>query len=203
MLVLNLFYRFMTVSENIAMKARAHGIHIKSYQSFYEEGPKSDVKKSIDAIASTGVRIVFIAAEGPAQLAAMTVAAHNGYINNNTVWIAIDTDANALISAVDSFNTVLARRANNTDIIPQNYDSEYVDVLVKPSKDSKSASRQSMLDSINPVEYAARLTNELTPIKYEEVFSGGVFMIDTLRELSGYKPFDTFLDKWSRLDPSM
>lgn len=185
------------------MKARAHGIHIKSYQSFYEEGPKSDVKKSIDALASTGVRIVFIAAEGSAQLAAMTVAAHNGNINNSTVWIAIDTDANALVSAVNSFNTVLARRANNTDIIPNIYNAESIETPIKSGKDSKTASRQSMLDSIDPVEYAARLTTILTPINYEEVFSGGVFIIDSLRELSGYKPFDTFLDKWSRLDPDM
>lgn len=194
----------VTVSENIAMKARLHGIHVKSYQSFYEEGPKSDIKKSIDALASTGVRIVFIAAEGPAQLAAMTVAAHGGYINNSTVWIAIDADVNTLFSAVSSFNTIVAKRANNTDVVPKIYNSETIDdITLHSGKDSKTLSKQSMLDLIDPVEYAARLTDTLTPIRYNEVFSGGVFIIDSLRELSGYKPFDDFLDKWSRLDPAM
>ncbi|KAI9257749.1 periplasmic binding protein-like I [Helicostylum pulchrum] len=192
------------LSENVVMKARANGIHIKSYQSFYDEGPKSDIKNSIDALASTGVRIVFIAAEKSAQLAALTVAAHHGYINNNTVWITVDTDPNELHKAVMKFNTIIEQRFNKTDIVPEVYNSSLVDILPSDNAPgSKTVKKQLLSDVIDPIEYAARLTNSLVPIDYSNVFSGGVFIINNLRELTGYPPFDHFIDKWSHLDPSM
>jgi hypothetical protein len=186
------------------MKARQAGIDIKGYQVFYEDGPKSDIKKSLDTIMSSGVRILFVAAEGAAQLAAMTVAAHNGYINNNTVWITTDADINTLYAAINDFNTILERRANNTDTIPDIYSTALVDeVSSNATKSSNSLKKQSLIDLIDPVEYAARAATSLRPINYNATFSGGVFMFDVLKELPGYSPFDKFLEKWSHLDPAM
>jgi hypothetical protein len=184
------------------MKARRNGIHVKSYQSFYEDGPKSDIKKSIDTLASTGVRVIFIAAEGEAQLAALTIAAHSGYINDDTVWITIDADTNTLFAAINDYNSILERRANNTDVMPAIYES-IDEQSSSNSKSSKSVKKQALMNLIDPVEYAARTTTNLQPINYNATFSGGVFMFDVLKELPGYAPFDTFLEKWSKLDPSM
>lgn len=185
------------------MKARANGIHIKSYQAFYDEGPKSDIKTSIDALASTGVRIVFIAAEKSAQLVALTVAAHHGYINNNTVWITIDTDVSELYKSIEKFNNIIEHRVNKTDIVPEIYNATLIDEIPSGNKEKQILKKQSLSDVIDPIEYAARLTNSLTPIDYYNVFSGGVFLINNLRELKGYPPFDHFIDKWSHLNSSM
>ena len=192
------------VSESVVMKARLAGIHIKSYQLFYEEGPKSNIKKSIDTLMASGARVIFIAAEGPAQLAAMTVAAHSGYINNNTVWITTDTITSTLSAAISDFNSIVERRANNTDVIPTFYNMPTDDNgSGSLTNETKAVQRQSLLDMIDPVEYAARQVKNLTTINYEETFSGGVFMFDVLKELPGYAPFDAFLNKWSQLDPAM
>lgn len=181
------------------MKARQRGIHVKTYQSFYEEGPKSNIEKSIDALASSGARVIFIAAEGVAQMAALTVAAHKGYINDNTVWITINADTNTLYAAVNDYNAILSRRANNTDIVPEIYHMD----MDSATQSSRSKKKQSMLDLIDPVEYAARTTTDLNPIQYNKTFAGGVFLFDTLKELPGYTPFEDFVHKWSHLDPAM
>ncbi|KAI7907044.1 periplasmic binding protein-like I [Cokeromyces recurvatus] len=192
------------LSENVVMTARLNGIHVKSYQSFYENGPKSDIKKSLDLLMATGVRVIFIAAEGVAQLAVLTVAGHSGYINDNTIWITIEADTNTLFAAVNDYNSILARRANNTDVIPELYNTSFIDELAsKSSKISRAVKKQSLIDLIDPVEYAARSTTDLRPINFNATFSGGVFMFDTLKELPGYPPFDDFLDRWSHLDPTM
>lgn len=198
------FLHYLLVSENVVMKARTSGIHVKSYQSFYEDGPKSDIKKSLDALAATGVRVIFVAAEGTAQLAALTVAAHSGYINNDTVWIAIDADTDTLFAAVNDYNSILARRANNTDTVPSIYKDASIDELSPNStKASQALKKQSLVNLIDPVEYAARTTSNFNQIDFNATFSGGVFTFDVLKELPGYPPFDTFLDKWSHLDPAM
>ncbi|EPB88722.1 hypothetical protein HMPREF1544_04481 [Mucor circinelloides 1006PhL] len=192
------------LSENVVMKARIHGIHVKSYQSFYEDGPKSDIKKSLDTFAATGVRVIFVAAEGTAQLAALTVAAHSGYINDNTVWITIDADTDTLFAAVNDYNSILARRKNNTDIVPSIYQTAFVNELsANSTKANRALKKQSLIDLIDPVEYAARTTDDFKPIDFNATFSGGVFTFDILKELPGYPPFDTFLDKWAHLDPAI
>ncbi|KAI8979828.1 periplasmic binding protein-like I [Mycotypha africana] len=196
------------LSENIVMKARLNGLHVKTYQSYYENGPKSDIKASIDSFMSSGVRVVFIAAEGVAQIAALTVAAHSGYINDDTVWITINADTNTLYAAINDYNSILSRRASNTDVIPSVYNATMVDDQFSGPRNASSKSnnafkKQSLLDLIDPVEYAARTTTNLTQIDYNSTFSGGVFMFDSLKELNGYPPFDTFLEKWSHLDPAM
>lgn len=199
----------MIVSESVVMKARQAGIHVKSYQQFYEDGPKSKIKKSLDTFMASGVRIVFVAAEGASRLALMTVAAQNGYINNDTVWITTDLDTDTLFAAVNDFNAILERRANNTDVIPKIYGqallSENVTTTTTSSsnEDKNALKKQSLINLIDPVEYAARAATNLTRIDYNTTFSGGVFMFDVLKELPGYAPFDNFLDKWSRLDPAM
>lgn len=169
---------------------------------FYEDGPKSDIKKSLDTLMSSGARILFVAAEGAARIAAMTVAAHNGYINNDTVWITTDVDLGTLFAAINDFNTILERRVNKTDTIPDIYNTNSADDDASNST-STDTKKQSLIDLIDPVEYAARAATSLKPINYNETFSGGVFMFDILKELPGYSPFDSFLNKWSRLDPAM
>jgi hypothetical protein len=198
------FLLCLLVFENIVMKARINDIHVKAYQSFYENGPKSDIKKSLDALSATGARVIFVAAEGTAQLAALTIAAHSGYINNDTVWITIDVDTNTLFAAVNDYNSILARRANNTDIVPSIYDTTSIDeVSSNSTKSSLALKKQSLSNLIDPVEYAARATSNFNQIDFNSTFSGGVFTFDVLKELPGYPPFDTFLDKWSHLDPAM
>jgi hypothetical protein len=187
-------YQFFLVSEGIILRARANSIDVKSYQSFYENGPMSDIQRSIDLLYSTGARIIVVAAEGPSQLAALTVAAHSGYINNETVWISLDFDRNSLYPSIKSFNDIIERRRNNTDVIP--------DVYTKVATTTKN-NKSDLLSMIDPVEYAARITPNMTPIDYNNTFSGGVFTMDAMKELPGYAPFDEFLDKWSHLDPAM
>lgn len=184
------------------MKARQAGIHVKSYQQFYEDGPKSEIKKSLDTFMASGVRVVFVAAEGASRLAAMTVAAHNGYINNDTVWITTDLDTETLFAAVNDFNAILERRANNTDVVPKIY-GQALDAPSNSTEEKKTLKKQSLINLIDPVEYSARAATNFTQINYNATFSGGVFMFDVLKELPGYPPFDKFLDKWSRLDPAM
>ncbi|RCH79704.1 hypothetical protein CU098_002931, partial [Rhizopus stolonifer] len=180
------------LSESVVMKARLNGISVKSYQSFYEDGPKSDIRKSLDTLMSTGVRIIFIAAEGDALLTAFTLAAQAGYINKDTVWITTDTDTNDLFHAVQNFNTILEKRANHTDIVPTNYT-----VADDPFKLKKILD----VESVDPIAYAARMTSNLTTISYNQTFSGGVFIFEALNQLSGYEPYDIFHEKWANLDP--
>lgn len=178
------------------MKARRNGIHVKSYQSFYKEGPRSDIKKSVDTLAATGARVILIIAEGAAQLAAMTVASHSGYINNDTVWITIEADTDSLFAAINDFNSILEKRANGTDVVPAIYNVDSLEA-------DGNTTTQSLMNLIDPVEYAARTSDNLEPINYNTTFSGGVFIFDVLKELPGYAPFDTFISKWSKLDPTM
>lgn len=176
------------------MKARVNGISVKSYQSFYEDGPKSNIRKSLDTLMSTGVRIVFVAAEGKAQLTVLTIAAQAGYINNDTVWITTDMETDDLFVAVNNFNSILEKRANHTDIIPANYNL---------TDDLSKAVKQSNNDSIDPIEYSARMASNLTTINYNQTFSGGIFVFEVLKQLTGYEPFDTFHNKWIHLDPRL
>lgn len=173
------------------MKARISGIHVKSYQSFYEDGAKSDIRKSLDALLSTGARIIFVAAEGEAQLAAMTLAAHAGYINNDTVWLTTDMDVGDLYKAVMNFNSIIEKRINHTDIVPAIDDTDQESLITKKQT------------GFGPIEYAARMAANLTTISYNKTFSGGLFIFETLNELPGYAPFDDFLGKWSKLNPVM
>ncbi|KAI8640133.1 hypothetical protein BD408DRAFT_445423 [Parasitella parasitica] len=192
------------LSENVVMKARMHDIHVKTYLSFYDDGPKSDIKKSLDMLVATGVRVIFVAAENAAQMAVLTIAAHSGYINDKTVWITINADTNTLFAAVKDYNAILGRRANNTDVVPAIYKTAFADDASSNTTKSDRASRkQSLIDLIDPVEYGARTTNNFTQIDFNSTFSGGVFTFDVLKELPGYPPFDTFLNKWSHLDPAI
>ncbi|KAI8376579.1 uncharacterized protein BYT42DRAFT_534211 [Radiomyces spectabilis] len=174
------------LSENAIMKARMNGIIVKAYQSFYDDGPTSDVKSSIDTLMGTGVKIVLVAAEEDAQMTALTVAAHSGYIANDTVWITVGENTSRLVSAVERFNAVLHRRLdNNAKIVP---------TVTNDTQDKKT---------IDPIEYAAQMTNDLTPIHYNSTFAGGVFMFKARMNLPGYPPYDQFLEKWLKLNPSL
>ncbi|KAI8084342.1 periplasmic binding protein-like I [Gilbertella persicaria] len=174
------------LSENIVLKARLNGIQVKSYQSFYDNGPQSDIQKSLDTFMSTGAHIILVAAQGDAQTAVMTVAAHRGYMNNNNVWITMDTDAHTLYSAVQDYNSILEKRANHINVVPEQQNMT-----------------RALKSTIDPVTYAARAATDLNPIDYHASFSGGIFLLDILKNLTGYDPFDQFIDKWSHLDPTM
>ncbi|KAG0190245.1 hypothetical protein DFQ28_002282 [Apophysomyces sp. BC1034] len=162
------------LSESLVAKAKMQGIRVLAYEEFYKEGPNSDIQASIDTVMKAGARIVFLAAEDDAQLAALTVAANAGYINNETVWITTGTITDELNQAVNLFNNVIRARINNTD-----------------HRQSKTA-----------IDYAARRTNTLNPIEYNSTFSGGLFTFETRSNLTGYPPFDNFVGEWAKYNLS-
>jgi hypothetical protein len=158
------------------MKARTYNIAVKGYQPFLDHGPKSNVNRSIDTLMATGARIILVAATDDTAVAALVTAAHNGYFNKDTVWLAIRTDTDALWQAVISFNHALSLR-NNTG----------------PTNST----------AVDPIVRMAEMTQDTTPIQYNSTFSGGVFIFDSVVNLPGYAPFDQFLQRWASLDPSM
>ena len=164
------------MSEHLVLKARRQGIQVVSYQSFYEDGSPNDIRKSLNTIISTGVRIIFVAAQGDAQTAAFVLAAHENYMNDRLVWITPELNVQSLFSAVNQYNTVLSDRAMS---LTKSYLEE------------------------NPIVYAAITATQLHLINYSASFSGGLFSLEFLKDLSGYKPYDAFVKKWSQLDPTM
>lgn len=178
------------------MKSKMKGIHVKAYQKFYEQGPKSDIQGAISTLMDTGVQIIFLAAEGDAQLAALTVAAHMGHINNNTVWMTMGSITDDLFSAVSEFNLALSNRTT------QDGSSESVlnATLIGSSDNTTDYNHDNRTTAI---EYAASITDNLTPIDFNRTFSGGVFSFEPMLDIPGYPPYDSFVEKWSKLDPNM
>ncbi|KAI8145338.1 periplasmic binding protein-like I [Fennellomyces sp. T-0311] len=166
------------LSESLIMKSKFKGIQVKAYQKFYDNGPESDIRASIDMLMNSGIQIVFVAAEGDAQLAVFSIAGHMGYVNNNTVWMGMGRITDELFEAVNQFNTVLDERVHVSKPIVQ--------------KNNTTA-----------ITYAAQTTSNLQPISFNDTFSGGVFLFDATLDLSGYPPYDQFVDKWSHLDPNI
>ncbi|KAI9313077.1 periplasmic binding protein-like I [Dichotomocladium elegans] len=173
------------LSEALVMKSKLKGAHVKAYQKFYEEGPESDIQSAINTLMNAGVRIVFVAAEGDAQIAALTVAAHLGHINDKTVWMTIGPITYDLAAAVDAFNAVLRLRS------------------VENTAESQQEANRTSIAAPAAVIRAAKKARTLTQIAFNETFSGGVFMFDTSLDLQGYPPYETFLDHWAQLDPTM
>ncbi|KAI9018770.1 periplasmic binding protein-like I [Phycomyces nitens] len=180
------------LSENTIMKARMRGITVKTYQSFYEDGPTSDIQHSIDTLMQSEARIIIIAAEGKALTTALTVAANSGYINDSSVWLMFGETSAPLIEAIDRFNRVIAQRIRAPDSIQ---------TVVRYA--GLTGLNQKTSQAVDPAEYAARVTTYIRPIDFNTTFSGGVFMFKSRMGLTGYPPFDEFMDKWSRLDPKM
>ncbi|KAI8097085.1 periplasmic binding protein-like I [Halteromyces radiatus] len=183
------------LSTDVIMKARAHNIIIKGYQSFYDHGPTSDIQSSIDTLMATGARVIFVAAADDAPMAALIVAAHSGYINNDNVWLTIGIQSDSLQQNVINFNNIISTRADSAEWTSQSSASQ--------SSASQSSASSSVLPNIDPVLYAANTTRKLTHIEYNSTFSGGVFSFESIMSLPGYPPFDQFLQRWSSLDPAM
>ncbi|CAO3612776.1 unnamed protein product [Cunninghamella blakesleeana] len=179
------------LSEELVMQAKKSDISIKGYQSFYDLGPVSDIKSSLDTLMSTGARIIVLAStDEDAMITSLILAAHSGYINNDNVWITIGMDDTTLLKqAVHKFNDVLTLRRNNDTQLPP---------LPTINTNDKST-----LAKIDPIVYAARTTNNLTPIQYEHAFSGGIFTFNSANAISNYPPFEQFLNKWAMLDPEI
>ncbi|KAF7721644.1 hypothetical protein EC973_004342 [Apophysomyces ossiformis] len=157
------------LSESLVAKAKMQGVLIKAYEEFYKHGPNSDIQASIDNVMKAGARIIFLAAEDDAQLTALTVAAHAGYINNETVWISTGTITDSLYLTVNRFNEAMTMRINKTEKRPPN----------------------------STIEYAAQRATSLSLIDYNSTFSGGLFTFETRSNLTGYPPFDQFLTEWA------
>lgn len=174
------------------MQAKKSDISIKGYQSFYDLGPISDIKSSIDALMSTGARIIVLAStDQDAMITSLILAAHSGYINNDNVWITIGIeDATVLKQAVNKFNDILTLRNNNNN-------------TQLPPLPNINTNDKKALAKIDPIIYAARTTNDLTPIQYNDAFSGGIFTFSSASAIPNYPPFEQFLEKWSMLDPTM
>ncbi|KAF7729898.1 hypothetical protein EC973_003632 [Apophysomyces ossiformis] len=175
------------LSQNMIMKARTQGIKVTSYQTFYSDGPVSDVQTSVETLMATGSRIILLAAENDAQLTALTVAAHLGYINNDTVWITFGENTDALWNAVDRFNSVITRRINHVNIY----------------NNTNGNNTYQWMTNVDPIEYAANSTAVLNTIAFNSTFAGGVFMFRYRLNLTGYAPYDEFMRKWAKLDPAM
>ncbi|KAI7879784.1 periplasmic binding protein-like I [Lichtheimia hyalospora FSU 10163] len=192
---------YMTLSESLVMKTKAKGIHVKAYQKFYEDGPQSDIEGPINTLMNDGIKIVFVAAEGDAQLAALTVAANLGHINNSTVWLTTGTIAKSLASATRQFNDALQKRKD----IEQQQQQRNQQGSNDPSSSSSSSSTAYNItaDASNAILYAAATTKNLEPIDFEKTYAGGVFSFESTLDLKGYPPYESFLDRWSQLDPSM
>ncbi|KAI7872293.1 periplasmic binding protein-like I [Spinellus fusiger] len=180
------------LSQNTLMKARARGITVKTYQSFYEDGPASNVQQSIKTLMNSGVQIIIIAAEGKALSTALTVAANSGYMDNTNVWLTFGDISPSLQQAVYKFNEAIDRRIQR----PQN-----TQTIVRYT--GLSALNQKLRQNVDPTEYAAETTSQISRIDYNTTFSGGIFMFRSRIDLSGYPPFDEFIDKWAKLDPEM
>ncbi|KAI7858643.1 periplasmic binding protein-like I [Circinella umbellata] len=187
------------LSQYIIMKAKSQNVHIQTYQSFFDDNtPISQVTKEIDTFLSSGVRIVLVAAQGDAQITALTVAAHLGYMNQNHVWV-IPSKLQDLNNAITNFNNILYRRHQGEQLNGANNVGEQ-DVSQKTLESNTTSTTQ---EWVAPLDYLAWTTTNTTPISYNDTFSGGVFSFRKGMDLSGYPPFDQFLEKWSHLDPSL
>ena len=181
------------------MKAKSQNVHIQTYQAFYDDTASiSQVVKDIDNFLSSGVRIVLVAAKGDAQITALAVAAHLGYMDRHHVWV-IPGRLQDLQNATASFNDILYRRSQGEQLNEANHVGEQ-DVSQKTLDSNTTTARQGW---VAPLDYLAWTTTDTTPISYNDTFSGGVFSFRKGMDLSGYPPFDQFLEKWKRLDSSL
>ncbi|KAI9272945.1 periplasmic binding protein-like I [Phascolomyces articulosus] len=178
------------LSESLIMKSKLQGVHVQAYQKFYEDGPQSNIRGSIDILMSSGVQIVFVAAEGEAQLAAFTIAGNMGHINNNTVWAGMGRITDELYGAVQRFNTNVEKRTSSSPPPPP----------PQVNSNNKNKGNNTNTDAIT---LAAQTTPRPQPISFNETFAGGVFFFDSTLELHGYPPYDEFVDKWADLDSTM
>ncbi|KAI9496049.1 periplasmic binding protein-like I [Zychaea mexicana] len=185
------------LSQYTIMKAKNQGVHMQSYQSFYDDTASiSQVAKDIDAFLSTGVRIVLIAAQGDAQLTALAVAAHRGYMDENHVWIVL-APVQDLQESIASFNAILVRRSQGEQLNEANH------VGMQDVSQETLDSNQTAQSWVTPLDYLAWTTSDTQSISYQTAFSGGIFSFRSSKDLSGYQPFDDFLEKWSHLDPTL
>lgn len=182
-----------SVSESLVMKSKAKGIHVKAYQKFYEDGPQSDIQGPINTLMNDGIKIVFVAAEGDAQVAALTVAANLGHINNSTVWLTTGTIAQSLASATRQFNDAIQKRK----------ESEQQQEQQQQGTTLSSTAYNVTADTSNAILYAAATAKNLEPIDFEKTYAGGLFSFESTLDLKGYPPYESFLDRWSQLDPTM
>lgn len=180
------------------MKSKAKGIHVKAYQKFYEDGPQSDIQGPINTLMNDGIKIVFVAAEGDAQVAALTVAANLGHINNSTVWLTTGTIAQSLASATRQFNDAIQKRKESEQQQQQQQQGTN-----DPSPSLSSTAYNITADTSNAILYAAATAKNLEPIDFAKTYAGGLFSFESTLDLKGYPPYESFLDRWSQLDPTM
>lgn len=167
------------VSRYAIMQAKSKGINVKGYQSFY--GSNSEPSKTYQEIKnflSSGINIVLIAAQGDAHISALIAAAAEGYVNNNHVWIVLNTlNSTELFAATDRFNRIM-----NTRLQANGHgSSSWTDVI----------------------EYSAWTTSRLQTLNASSIFAGGIFSFAAGCNLTGYQPYEDFRAKWAKLDPQL
>jgi hypothetical protein len=155
------------------------GVQVKSYQTFFDSGDTNNIHASIDTLMSLGSRVIFIASKDIEQITnVLTIAAHAGHINHETVWITMqDVKTNLLQEKVNQFNDIISlRRLLLTEsrlIIPRHFK--------------------------NAVEQVAWTTEDLEYCDYKSSFAGGIFSFVPVVDLPSYPPFDEFNQKWSNM----
>jgi hypothetical protein len=155
------------------MKSRTSNIRVETYQAFRTTGGHSNIMTVLQQFVETGARVVIVAADTPEQVSLLTIAANMGYVNNEFVWLTIGSVCDDLYAGTQRFNNLIALRQNGT---------------LSPASPNASA-----------ISLAARLTNNVTPIDFNNTYNG-MISFDIWLELKGYPPYEDFLSKWSRLD---
>lgn len=155
-------------------------VGVKSSQTYFDSGNTNNIHASIDTLMSLGSRIVFIASKEVDEVVSiLTIAAHAGHINAETVWITMIDVADALKSTISQFNTVIHSRL----ALQQQQHSE----MKQPFQ--------------NGAEQVAWTTPNLETVDYASAFAGGLFTFIPYTNLSGdYAPFDEFSQKWTSTD---
>lgn len=162
-------------------------VGVKSSQTYFDSGNTNNIHASIDTLMSLGSRIVFIASKEVNEVVSiLTIAAHAGHINAETVWITMIDVADALKSTISQFNTIIHSRL----AFQQQQQPHQQQQQQQPHSEMKSFQ--------NGAEQVAWTTSNLETIDYASAFAGGLFTFIPYTNLSGdYAPFDEFSQKWA------
>ncbi|CAO3634209.1 unnamed protein product [Mucor hiemalis] len=164
------------LTQTLISKSKKMNRMVKSSQTYFDSGNKNNIHNSIDTLMSLGSRIVFIASKEVDEIVSiLTIAAHAGHINSETVWITMIDVSDTLKSTLSQFNAIIHNRM------------ELHQIGIEPFQ--------------NGAEQVAWTTPNLEFIDYATAFAGGLFTFVPYTNLSGaYSPFDEFNQKWTLTD---
>lgn len=161
------------VTQNIISKTKKMGnLTVKYSQTYYDNGNTNNIHASIDTLMSLGSRVVFIAVDDNAAVVALLIAAINGHVNNDTVWLILG----------DSI--MISEQLN-----------EYLHVYNEIIHTRLDDAKQPIITYKTAIEQLAWNTNNVELLTIEHLFVGGVFIFEQQTELVGYPPYDMFQQK--------